>query len=171
MVLVENRLVRVETYYNPRDRYPLPVDHIVEELERAILAGPSQEKSQFDTPANRTSDGFSEAVLVEVIDGDTIYVLALGGMRKGGGEVIRAQLYGIDAQERGSSKGDKAFNHLRLILPEKLQVRPVSLDECGRWVMDVLPRVAEENTLTFSEILILNGYASAVEDTDIVHHS
>ena len=165
MFLQDSNLVFVETYYNSRDTRFLPIDHIAMELESAILLGPVEEASQIHAtpPANLTAEGYHAVVLLDVIDGDTIDVLSLSGIRKGG-ERHRVQLYGIDAPELGTPAGEEAFNHLRHILPESLQIRPIDVDECGRFVVDVLPRVAEQDTLTFSERQVRNGTAVAGKD-------
>ena len=165
MFLQDNNLVFVETYYNSRDTYFLPIDHIAMALESLILLGPVKESPQFHAtpPANRTAQGYNAAVLIDVIDGDTIVVLSLGGMRKGG-KRLRAQLYGIDAPELGTPAGERAFNHLRHILPESLQIRPVSIDECGRDLIEILPRTAEPGTLTFNKQLVRDGFAVSGEE-------
>lgn len=161
MFLQDSNLIFVETYYNSHDRGFTPIDNIAVELESAILLGPVEEAPQIHAtpPANRTTEGYHAAVLLDVIDGGTIDVLLLGGMRR-----EQVKLCGIDAPERGTPAGEKAFNHLRHILPENLQIRPVDVDKYGRFVADVLPGIAEQETLTFSERQVRNGTAVAVKD-------
>ena len=160
-----SNLVFVETYYSSRAARFLPIDHIATELESAIRLGPVEEAPQIHAtpPANRSTEGYSEAILLEVIDGDTVDIIALGGIRKGG-ERWRVQLYGIDAPELGTPAGERAFNHLRQILPESLQIRTPDVDECGRYLVEILPRIAEQGTLTFNKQLVRDGFAVSGEE-------
>ena len=150
----------VETYYSPYSSRNIFVDEIVKVLETAILSGPDEKVPQDHTkpPANHAMEGYIPVVLLNVVDGDTIVVSTND---KG---IHGVQLYGIDAPERGTPAGEKSFNHLRDMLPESLQIRPIDVDECYRLIAEVLPRVAELETMTFNDRQVLDGFAISGEE-------